>query len=680
MDRLISEPRQRFAGLALITPTEGQGLWARWCTRLLELPRFNKRAFLVLSDLLLLSLTLYAVISVRLGAPFVPAHWETAALFIAAPIITVGVFAYLGLYRIVTRYFGYRGISQIFFCAGLAVLIWTLIVFMAGQQGIPRSSILPYWLLGSLAIAGSRQLAGAILKSAGVAIPVLPPEHIKKPVLIYGTGQMGVQLLQSLRQARDREAVGFIETSPSMWGQYVGGLKVYRPEKLEHLLRRAGVREVLIALPGSLQQERRQILQELERYPVEVKILPAYEDFASGRVGINDLRPVDVGDLLGRDPVQPSADLLARNTKEKSILVTGAGGSIGSELVRQILKQTPQRIVLFDISEIALYEIEMEVADLVNNLPAERRKPDVVAVLGSVLDKPLIENTIRAHKIETIYHAAAYKHVPIVEQNPVAGLTNNVFGAQVVAIAAREAGVERVVFVSTDKAVRPTNVMGASKRLAELVLQAEATNAPDTVFTMVRFGNVLDSSGSVVRRFRKQIQSGGPVTVTHPEIERYFMSIPEAAELVVQAGAMANGGEVFVLHMGEPLKINDLARLMIHLSGLEVRDEATPDGDIEIVYTGLRPGEKLYEELLIGADTTSTEHPRIWKSDEPFLPPVELERELNVLKAAMASGDAKELEAVLLRTVEGYQPGGDTAQRNEETSTTSWVPANRTLH
>jgi len=653
---------------------------ARWRARLLELSRFRKRVLLVLSDLILLSIALNAAISVRKGVLYIPETWGGALLFAAAPVLTVAVFAYFGLYRIVTRYFGYRGTTQIFLCAGLAVLFWSLLIFMAGQQGMPRSSIVPYWLLGSLLIAGSRQLAGLILKNVGIPIPVLPPEHVRKPVLIYGTGQMGVQLLQSLRRARDREAVGFIDASPTMWGQYVAGIKVYRPEKLEHLIRRAGAREVLIAMPGTQRRERRQILQELEKFPVEVKILPAYEDFASGRVGVNDLRPVDVGDLLGRDPVQPSAELLARNTRAKSILVTGAGGSIGSELVRQILKQSPRRIVLFDHSEAHLYNIELEIEEWIGKLEEGAQRPEIIAVLGSALDAGLVAETIRNHGIETIYHAAAYKHVPIVEHNPIAGLANNVMGARVVARAAAEGGVERVVLISTDKAVRPTNVMGASKRLSELVLQAEAAENPSTVFTMVRFGNVLDSSGSVVRRFRRQIQSGGPVTVTHPEIERYFMSIPEAAELVIQAGAMARGGEVFVLHMGEPVKIAVLARLMIHLSGLEVRDEANPAGDIDIVYTGLRPGEKLFEELLISANTTSTEHARIWKSGEPYLARADLDRELETLEVAMRGRDVASVQAVLLRTVEGYRPDADAMSESGLENESGWAPPPRTLH
>jgi FlaA1/EpsC-like NDP-sugar epimerase len=658
---------------------EGSGLKARWRQWLLELPRAVKRLALIGTDLILLSLALWGSISLRYGVLYVPENWSLVVLMAAAPLITVATFWWSGLYRLVTRYISYRGTMQIFGGVALSVLVWALLVFMSGQLGVPRSSILLYGFIAAGLIALSRQIAGLILKSAGISIPAFSAQQDKKQVIIYGTGQMGVQLLQSLRTARDRQAIGFVDISPSMWGQYVGGVKVYRPEKLEHLIRRAGVREVLLALPGSQRKERRQILQDLERLPVEVKVLPAYEDFASGRVGVADLRPVDVGELLGREPVQPSLELLERNTKNKSILVTGAGGSIGSELVRQILKQSPKRIVLLDLSEVALYEIEMEVRERVELLTVETSPIEVVGVLGSVLDHSLINETLKVYGIETIYHAAAYKHVPIVEHNPIAGLNNNVFGAAVIAECARQHNVERVVLISTDKAVRPTNVMGASKRLAELVLQAQAADGSKTVFTMVRFGNVLDSSGSVVRRFRKQIQNGGPVTVTHKDIERFFMSIPEAAELVIQAGAMAKGGEVFVLHMGEPVKIEALARLMIHLSGLEVRDEENPKGDIAIIYTGLRPGEKLYEELLIGANTTGTEHARIWQSGEPFLSAADLAHELEVLKAAMAARDTQTIQALLLRTVEGYQPRMETAAITGVPEP-AWSNATRTLH
>jgi FlaA1/EpsC-like NDP-sugar epimerase len=400
----------------------------------------------------------------------------------------------------------------------------------------------------------------------------------------------------------------------------------------------------------------------LEQLPVAVRTLPAIEDLASGRVAVGDLRDIDPQDLLGREPVPSNAQLLARNIKGKAVLVTGAGGSIGSELVRAVLRQKPRRLILLDRGEEQLYEIGIEVEDLLRRLPVNGSgRPEIRTVLGSVLDRALVCRTLASGEVETVYHAAAFKHVPMLEHNAAEAIRNNTFATRVIAEAAEELGVERFVLVSTDKAVRPTNIMGASKRLAEMVLQARAAEERgSTVFSMVRFGNVLDSSGSVVRRFREQIRAGGPLTVTHPDVIRYFMSIPEAAALVIQAGAMAEGGDVFVLDMGEPVKIDNLARSMIRLAGLEVRDADHPDGDIAIEYVGLRAGEKLHEELLLNGRAVATEHPRIRKSHEPFLPPDDLAAVLAELRAATAQGDAA-IRAVLARAVEGFAGGAPRA-------------------
>jgi FlaA1/EpsC-like NDP-sugar epimerase len=538
-----------------------------------------------------------------------------------------------------------------------------------------------YGLIAAGLIRFSRQWVGALLlRAAPQHKPVSFDE--RKNVIIYGAGTVGIQLLRALNETGKFNMVAFIDNNPSLAGQMVHGVKVLRPGKIGKMITTENVKEVLLAMPSALRSERRAAIKTLEPFPVVVKTLPALEEIASGHVEVSDLRPIEVEDLLGRDPVAPELELLTGHVKDKVVMITGAGGSIGSELTRQLLELGPKTLVLFELSEVALYEIEMEIEELKWR---RSKKPEaapltdtkIIPVLGSVLDRKLVARTISAFDVEVIYHAAAYKHVPLVEVNPFTGLQNNTFGTLTLAEVAKEAGVERFVLVSSDKAVRPTNVMGASKRLAELILQALAEPRGTTVFTMVRFGNVLDSSGSVVKRFRNQIQAGGPVTVTHPEIIRYFMSIPEAAQLVIQAGAMASGGEVFVLDMGTPVKIDDLARTMVRLSGLEVRDENNSEGDIAIEYIGLRRGEKLYEELLIGENTTGTSHPRIFKNSEPVLAYAELVAALERLDDAIQRLDEAELHEMLRATVEGYKPGssGPPALVTDE-----WQPVSRTLH
>jgi FlaA1/EpsC-like NDP-sugar epimerase len=639
--------------------TSGFGARARalalW---LVGLSRYTKRVILAVNDFTLFNLALWCAMSLRLGEFFVPQSWTLFVVLGAAPLIGVATFFQLNVYRMVTRFLGWQGVALGMAAVGLSALYWGLLVYLSGVYSVPRSVVLFYPVLATAFIWGSRQAAARFLRGAGVEVPSRTPER-QRQVLIYGANTTGVQLLEALHAAGNCRPVAFVDPSPTLRSQYVGGLKVHLPERIPGLLQRFDVDEVLLAMPKARRRDRRAALRQLEALKVRVRTLPAVEDVAAGRFTVSDLRPVESEDLLGRDPVPPDAVLLARNIAQKSVMVTGAGGSIGSELVRQIVRQGPRRLVLLEQSEAQLYEIDLEAESLVRRTVAEAdRRPSLVSVLASVEDAAVVRRTIEENAVETIYHAAAFKHVPIVEHNPVAGLRNNTFGTITLADAAASAGVERFVLISTDKAVRPTSVMGASKRLAEMALQARAAERRGrTVFAMVRFGNVLDSSGSVVRRFRRQIEAGGPLTVTHPAMIRYFMSIPEAATLVIQAGAMAAGGDVFVLDMGEPVKIDDLARSMIRLTGLEVRDEAHPDGDVAIAYTGPRDGEKLYEELLLGANISPTEHPRIMRSREPYLPRPVLDALLAELRAGMAAGSVAEIRATLGRAVEDYRPG-----------------------
>jgi FlaA1/EpsC-like NDP-sugar epimerase len=655
----------------------------RFAVWLIERPRWFKRTVLIINDLAMLTIALWLAYSLRLSQLYVPDTLPKVLLMAAAPIIGVVVFYMRGLYKLVTRFIGPEGTTRIYVAVIIAAVLWALVVLMSGVKVHPRSVIVIYGLIAAGMIRLSRQWAGASLLR-------LAPEHKgvsfdeRKRVIIYGAGNIGIQLLRALNETGNYKTVAFIDSNPSLAGQMVHGVKVLRPEKIGKTIAEQNVKEVLLATPSALRSERRLAIRLLESYPVVVKTLPALEEIASGHVEISDLRPIDVEDLLGRDPVTPDLELLTANVHGKVVMITGAGGSIGSELTRQLLRLGPKTLVLFELSEVALYEISMEIEELNERLhkeeagrPAEEATK-VVQVLGSVLDQKLVARTIEELEVEVIYHAAAYKHVPIVEANPFAGLQNNTFGTLALAEAAKELGVERFVLVSSDKAVRPTNIMGASKRLAELILQAFAQDrGSTTIFTMVRFGNVLDSSGSVVRRFRNQIRAGGPVTVTHPEVIRYFMSIPEAAQLVIQAGTMAIGGEVFVLEMGTPVKIDDLARTMIRLSGLEVRDEDHPEGDIAIEYIGLRRGEKLYEELLIGENTTGTSHPRIFKNSEPILPFEELAAALERLEEAIQKLDMADLQEMLRATVEGYVPA---STAHPVSAKEEWQPASRTLH
>jgi FlaA1/EpsC-like NDP-sugar epimerase len=597
---------------------------------------------------------LWLSFSLRLGEIYSPPT-QQLWLFLAAPIIAIPVFIKFGLYRAVIRYIGMDALWAIARAVMLFTLIFAVLVLLAGEwaENVPRTVYGINAVIMMLFVGGSRMLARWLFNHSRADERLnLNTENYIPPVLIYGAGQAGAQLVAMLKISHHLRPVAFIDDNDSIHHQQINGLTVYPFDELAGVIEKYKVRDVLLAMPAASRRKRSQILRNLEAYPVHVRTLPDLMDIAEGRIEVSDIREVDIGDLLGREPVAPDQALLHKNITDKVVMVTGAGGSIGSELCRQIIHLAPEKLVLFELSEFSLYQLEKELEKFNLDVP-------VVPVLGTVLNQQRVSAVCQHFQVQTIYHAAAYKHVPIVERNTNEGIRNNVFGTLSCAQAAIQTGVETFVLVSTDKAVRPTNTMGASKRLAELVLQALAQSEElcrNTRFTMVRFGNVLGSSGSVVPLFREQIAAGGPVTVTDPDIIRYFMTIPEAAELVIQAGAMGQGGDVFVLDMGEPVKILELARRMIHLSGFSVREQGSPEGDLEIQFTGLRPGEKLYEELLIGDNVTETAHPKIMRAEEVVIVWSALEKVLQQLEAANNDDNSAEARKLLLSTIDGFEP------------------------
>jgi FlaA1/EpsC-like NDP-sugar epimerase len=605
---------------------------------LVSLPRAWKQGLLLVADVAVLSLSIWAAYSLRLGEFFMP-NRQQFMLMAAAPILAFPIFLRFGLYRSVIRYLGEQALWAVIRAMALATLLWTVLAFMTemtGIQGVPRTVPLFYWMLGVMGVGMVRFGARWLL------VPLRKPRSGQQ-VLIYGAGAAGRQLAASLLQDREFFPAGFLDDAAALHGKDVAGLRVYNPKALPELIERFGICEVIVSLPPTALDRRKEVVRLLEQYPVRVRILPALSDIASGRYLVSMLREVDIADVLGRDAVAADPDLLSRNIAGRSVLVTGAGGSIGSELCRQIARLHPEKLVLLDQSEPALYQIDREVRGFAGS--------PVVACLGSVTDAALVQRILAEHGVQTIYHAAAHKHVPLVESNVLEGARNNVLGARVLAQAALQSGVETFVMISTDKAVRPTNVMGATKRWAELVLQqaAVAGRARGKHFCAVRFGNVLGSSGSVIPLFREQIAHGGPVTLTHPDVTRYFMSTQEAVELVIQAGSLAQGGEVFLLDMGEPVRILELARNMIRLAGHSVRDAQNPQGDIEIAVTGLRPGEKLYEELLVASsDARPTPHPKIMLAAESP-PDQRFDACLSELGQALERADGEAVRSVLMR-------------------------------
>lgn len=645
--------------------------------RLLRLPRRYKRMLQVVTDVFLVWLALWLSFVVRLGTddltyPFRVHAW----LFIAAPLIAIPLFIRFGMYRAVMRYLGNDALIAIWKAVTISALVLSLVVYWNRSvvEAVPRSLVLNYWWLSLLMVGGlrlaMRQYFMGDWYSAIQVVPFLKQDDGLIKVAVYGAGTAGNQLVAALRMGRVMRPVAFIDDDDEIANRVIAGLRVFKPKHIQQMIEETGAQEILLAIPSASRARRREILGLLEPYPLHVRSVPGIIDLANGRVKVDDIQEVDIADLLGRDPVAPRKELLEHCIRGQAVMVTGAGGSIGSELCRQILPCGPTVMVLFEHCEFNLYRIHQELEQRVRrqSLPVQ-----LVPILGSVRSAERLLEVLGSWKINTVYHAAAYKHVPIVEHNISEGVLNNVLGTLHAAQASIQAGVQNFVLISTDKAVRPTNVMGGTKRLAEMILQALSLEpAPvlfgdkagvhhvnKTRFTMVRFGNVLGSSGSVIPLFREQIKRGGPVTVTHPAITRYFMTIPEAAQLVIQAGSMGRGGDVFVLDMGQPVKILELAQRMIHLSGLSVRSESSPHGDIAIEFSGLRPGEKLYEELLIGDEVGATEHPMIMKANEEMLPWEAFKTVLASLLKAVERGDYAQVRMLLRETVNGYCPDGD---------------------
>jgi FlaA1/EpsC-like NDP-sugar epimerase len=625
---------------------------------ILALPRIAKRFIALSLDLGICVLTVWLAFYLRLGE-FVALSGSALWAVSASVAIALPIFVVSGLYRAIFRYSGWPALLTVARAVGIYGLLYVSVFTAIGVPGVPRTVGIIQPVLLLLFVGASRTLARVWLGDQYLSSLKLAS---RRKVLIYGAGTTGRQLAAAMANSHEMLVMGFLDDDIRLHGHVLNGLPIYTPADLANLAITLNVSNVLLAMPSLSRRRRNEILSHMRLARVAVRTLPSVTDLAQGKVSISDLRELDIDDLLGREPVAPNHILLAKNINDKVVLVTGAGGSIGSELCRQILAVAPAKLLLIEQSEFALYAIYQELEEKLatqngNTLPV------LVPLLASVQDYDRMQEIMSTWHPDTVYHAAAYKHVPLVEHNPAAGIKNNVLGTLRAAQAAAENGVTDFVLISTDKAVRPTNVMGASKRLAEMLLQALTANqariSGGTKFSMVRFGNVLGSSGSVVPKFRQQILDGGPITLTHTAVTRYFMTIPEAAQLVIQAGAMAKGGDVFVLDMGQPVKIMDLARRMVELSGLTVKEEDHLEGDIEIAVTGLRPGEKLYEELLIGDNPKPTVHPRIMKAHEEFLPWEEFEIKLNDLEIALNVNDVGTIRLMMQQLVAGYTPSED---------------------
>jgi len=637
---------------------------------LLAMPRVAKRALALLVDSCFCILTIWLAYCFRLNEWTVLTGVQWLPVFVSL-CMALPIFIVMGMYRAIFRYAGLAAFIAVLKAIAIYGVAFMTIFTALSVPGVPRTVgiLQPFLLLIGIGLSrlGIRYWLGDAYQR------ILNKNTVAK-VLIYGAGSAGRQLAGALTNSAELNVVGYLDDDPRLKGGIMGGLPIYDPSDLPVLAETLGVHNVLLALPSASRQRRNEILEHIRTARVNVRTLPDLTALAQGRIAVSDIRELEIEDLLGREAVAPRQALLDKAMRNKVVMVTGAGGSIGGELCRQILRNNPSSLILVDQNEFALYNIHAELQKLAELYKHENLQ--IVPILCSVRDQDRIEHIMQSWRPQTLYHAAAYKHVPLVEHNAVEGIKNNVMGTLVTARAANKNGVSNFVLISTDKAVRPTNVMGASKRLAEMVLQALAaestTDRLQTNFSMVRFGNVLGSSGSVVPLFRQQIKEGGPVTLTHPDITRYFMTISEASQLVIQAGAMAEGGDVFLLDMGEPVRIADLARKMVELSGLTVRDEDNAEGDIELSVTGLRPGEKLYEELLIGDNPETTEHPRIMKAREDFLFWPELSKKLTSLNVVLDRNDMTAARSMLAELVSGYSSTGevsDLAFTGAETTT-----------
>ena len=630
----------------------------------IELPRMSKRLLVLAVDSSLCVLSVWLAFYLRLGewvSLLNPGTWNIWLAVTLSVAIALPIFITQGFYRAIFRYAGWAALMSVTKAMVVYGLIYMVVISVMGFEGLPRTVGIIQPVLLLFLVGVSRAFARYWL---GSTYEQRQQKASLPKMLIYGAGDAGRQLALAMANSHEMQVVGFLDDDTRLHGHVLYGLHIYGVDDLAGLLETVGVSLVLLALPSVSSTRRNQILDTLAPYKLQVRTLPSMSDLAHGRVSVSDIKDLDIDDLLGRDPVQPNTLLLNANIHGKTVLVTGAGGSIGGELCRQIVRTQPKQLLLVEMSEFALYQIHQE-------LEAVSEGVELVPLLASVCDKVRMHEIMDTWQPHTLYHAAAYKHVPLVEHNPAEGLRNNVWGTLVSAQAAARNGVQNFVLISTDKAVRPTNIMGATKRLAEMVLQALAELSPAvtadgarspgarTCFSMVRFGNVLGSSGSVVPLFREQIKNGGPITLTHPDITRFFMSIPEAAQLVIQAGAMGTGGDVFVLDMGQPVRIHDLASRMVEMSGLRLKTADQPEGDIEITITGLRPGEKLYEELLISHNPKPTQHARIMKANEEYLAWPQLQERLESLRMAMSVNDVPLIRHFLSQLVQGYESSGE---------------------